>query len=275
VLREFTNIILPVFSAVVPALQKMGTSDYESHIVVEESDPNAPFLQLSNLVKVYPSAQGGVTALKGVSAEVGRGEFVGVLGRSGAGKSTLINMLTGVDKLNEGEIWMEGTPVHALNEDQVAFWRGRKVGVIYQSFELMPSLSLLDNVMLPMDFCDLYRRGESRERAMDLLRQVELQDHALKLPSAISGGQQQRVAIARALANDPPLIIADEPTGSLDSATAEIIIELFEGLVKEGKTIIMATHDHSMDERFTHTITLDDGILAEEKHAEQPEAQHA
>lgn len=270
--REFTSFILPALSAVVPALQKMGTSDYESHSVTEPPDPNAPFLRLSNLVKVYPSAQGGVTALKGVSAEIGRGEFVGILGRSGAGKSTLINMLTGVDKLNEGEIWMEGTPVHTLTEDQIAFWRGKKVGVIYQSFELMPSLSLLDNVMLPMDFCDLYRRGESRERAMDLLRQVELQDHAFKLPSAISGGQQQRVAIARALANNPPLIIADEPTGSLDSVTAEIITELFENLVKDGKTVILATHDHSLDARFTHTLTLDDGMLADENHASQAEA---
>jgi len=275
VLREITSIFLPALSAVAPVLQKLGAPDFESHVVTEPPDPNAPFLRLSNLVKIYPSAQGGVTALKGVSAEVGRGEFVGILGRSGAGKSTLINMLTGVDRLNEGEIWMEGTPVHSLNEDQVAFWRGNKVGVIYQSFELMPSLSLLDNVMLPMDFCDLYRRGESRERAMELLRQVELQDHALKLPSAISGGQQQRVAIARALANNPPLIIADEPTGSLDSATAEIIVELFEKLVDEGKTVILATHDHSLDDRFTHTLTLDDGIVTEEKHAGSVEEQHA
>ena len=202
-----------------------------------------------------------MTALKGVSADFGRGEFVGVIGRSGAGKSTLVNMIAGVDRLTSGEVWVDGTPVHALNEDEMALWRGQNVGVVYQSFELMPTLSLVDNVMLPMDFCGLYKGRQSVERAVGLLTQVGLEDHVHKPPSRISGGQQQRVAIARALANDPPIVVADEPTGNLDSTTAGEIFEIFDGLVARGKTIIMVTHDQTLAERVSRVLRIVDGEI--------------
>jgi len=218
-------------------------------------------VRLRDVVKRYPTAGGGLTALKGVSADFGRGEFVGVIGRSGAGKSTLVNMITGVDRLTSGEVWVDGTPVHALNEDEMALWRGRNVGVVYQSFELMPTLSLVDNVMLPMDFCGLYKGRQSVERAVGLLTQVGLGDHVHKPPSRISGGQQQRVAIARALANDPPIVVADEPTGNLDSATAGEIFEIFDGLVAQGKTIIMVTHDETLAGRVSRVLRIADGEI--------------
>jgi putative ABC transport system ATP-binding protein len=171
-------------------------------------------------------------------------------------------MLTGVDHLSAGEVWMDDLPIHTLDENKLALWRGRNLGIIYQSFYLMPSISLLQNVMLPMDVCGLYRRGESEARALELLRMVELEDHAHKLPSAISGGQQQRIAIARALANDPPIIVADEPTGRLDSATAETIFQIFSRLVQQGRTILMVTHDRSLSQRVARTLRMVDGELA-------------
>jgi putative ABC transport system ATP-binding protein len=170
-------------------------------------------------------------------------------------------MLTGVDILTSGEVWVGDTAVHMLNENDIALWRGKNIGVVYQSFELLPSISLLDNVLLPMDFCGLYKPRQSVERATHLLRQVGLEAHIHKPPTRISGGQQQRVAIARALANDPPIIVADEPTGNLDSATAEEILELFERLVEQGKTIVMVTHDHSLAERFTRVLHIADGQM--------------
>jgi putative ABC transport system ATP-binding protein len=173
-------------------------------------------------------------------------------------------MITGVDHLSQGEVWVNDTPVHALSENQLAQWRGKNLGIIYQSFYLMPTLSLLHNVMLPMDFSGLFHPQRSAERGRGLLRQMELEDHAGKLPSAISGGQQQRVAIARALANDPPIIIADEPTGRLDSTTAETIFRVFEALVEQGKTILMVTHDHSLARRVSRTIHLADGQISAE-----------
>jgi putative ABC transport system ATP-binding protein len=218
-------------------------------------------LRLQDVVKKYPSPSGEFTALKGVTAVFGQGEFVGIIGKSGAGKSTLVNMMTGVDTLTSGEIWFEDTPVHQLNEDQKALWRGRSVGIVYQTFQLMPTLSLLDNVLLPMEFCGLYQPKISEERARRLLEAVELQDHLNKKPSAISGGQQQRAAIARALANDPPVIIADEPTGNLDSNTAETIFQLFRKLVQQGKTVIVVSHDRSLEQRVSRIITIADGEL--------------
>ena len=171
---------------------------------------------MRGVIKDYEGPTGSFRALKGIDLEIQPGEFLAVVGKSGAGKTTLINMLTGVDHLTGGEVWIDGLPVHELDENRLALWRGRKMGIIYQSFYLMPTLSLLANVLLPMDFCGLYQGKRSAERGLDLLRQVDLEDHAHKLPSTISGGQQQRVAIARALANDPPIIVADEPTGRLD-----------------------------------------------------------
>ena len=227
-----------------------------------EPDRHAPpLLKLRGVVKIYPSAAGGFQALKGIDLDVYPGEFVAIIGKSGAGKSTLVNMITGVDRLSAGEVWAGDVAVHQLNENQLARWRGRNVGMIYQSFYLMPTLSLLDNVMLPMDMSGIYRGRKSVERALELLRQVGLEEHAYKLPAAISGGQQQRVAIARALANDAALIVADEPTGRLDSLTAETIYEIFSGLVQAGKTIIMVTHDESLARRVSRCLYVADGEI--------------
>jgi putative ABC transport system ATP-binding protein len=225
---------------------------------------NVPLISLRNVVKCYKTNSGEFRALKGISANFYAGEFVCIVGRSGAGKSTLVNMITGVDHLSSGEVWVNDVPVHKLNENQVALWRGRSLGIVYQSFRLMPSLNLLDNIMLPMDFCGLYDRKKSPERAMALLTEVELEDHAFKPPSAVSGGQQQRVAIARALANDPPILVADEPTGRLDSTTAEIIICMFEKLSSQGKLVIMVTHDTSVLRRATRSLIIQDGEIIQD-----------
>jgi putative ABC transport system ATP-binding protein len=220
-----------------------------------------PLIRLRNLVKVYETPAGDCAALKGIDATIFRGEFVGIIGKSGAGKSTLVNMLSGIDHLTSGEVEVDGVRVHELDEDRMAIWRGRNVGVVFQSFELMPQLSLLDNVMLPMDFCGQYKPRNSLQRARQLLTQVGLEEHMQKPPTRISGGQQQRVAIARALANDPPIIVADEPTGNLDSVTAEEILQLFEELVRQGKTIIMVTHDESLRVRFSRVVEISDGQI--------------
>jgi putative ABC transport system ATP-binding protein len=219
---------------------------------------------MRRVVKNYKTAAGDFPALKGVDLDIQAGEFIGILGKSGAGKTTLINLLTAVDHLSAGEIWVDGVGVHNLNENQAAAWRGRNLGVVYQSFQLMPTLSLLHNITLPMDFSNQYRRSSSLQLAKELLRAVELEDHAHKLPSAISGGQQQRVAIARALANDPSIIVADEPTGRLDSVTAETIFQIFERLVQQGKTIIMVTHDATFFQRFSRIAWIADGQITSE-----------
>ncbi len=223
--------------------------------------PVTSLIRLREVVKVYKSNAAEFAALKGINLDVYPGEFVAITGKSGAGKTTLINMLTGVDRLTSGEVWVGGVSVHQMSESQLTLWRGRNMGIIYQSFHLMPNLSLVDNVLLPMDFCGLYQGHESAKRALELLTQVELESHAYKSPSAISGGQQQRVAIARAMANDPPIIIADEPTGRLDSVTAETIFEIFLSLVKKGKTILMVTHDRSLAKRATRTLEIADGEI--------------
>jgi putative ABC transport system ATP-binding protein len=220
-----------------------------------------PIINLRGVEKVYQSSTGGFRALKGIDLDIYPGEFVAIIGKSGAGKTTLINMITGVDRQTNGEIWVNGLPIHKMNDAQLALWRGRNLGIIYQAFYLMPTLSLLDNVMLPMDFCGLFNSRQSPARARDLLFSLGLQDHLFKLPSAISGGQQQRVAIARALANDPQLLVADEPTGRLDSATAESIFQIFRDLVKNGKTILMVTHDHSVSRRVSRVLTIADGLI--------------
>jgi putative ABC transport system ATP-binding protein len=227
-----------------------------------------PLIRLGNVTKVFKTKAGDFKALKGIHLEVQSGEFLGIIGKSGAGKTTLVNVVTGVDHLTAGEVWVNGVAVHNLGENELALWRGHNLGIIYQSFYLMPTLSLLDNVMLPMDFCGLYQRRESIERAMQLLQEVELEEHAYKLPSAISGGQQQRVAIARALANDPPLIIADEPTGRLDSVTAEVIFRIFSRLIQEGKTILMVTHDQSLAQRVSRVVRIADGAVTSDDRIE-------
>ena len=227
----------------------------------QDGQREEPLIRVRDLVKAYKSSAGDFPALKRINMDVYPGEFLGILGKSGAGKTTLVNMITGVDHLTSGEVWVNSTSVHQLNENRLARWRGRNLGIVYQSFHLMPSLTLLDNVMLPMDLSGTYQRRSSQTRALDLLRQVELEDHAFKLPSAISGGQQQRVAIARALANDPPILIADEPTGRLDSSTAETIFHIFLDLVTQGKTILMVTHDNSLARRVSRTLRIADGVI--------------
>lgn len=242
---------------------------------------SSPLIELNDVVKVYSTAAGDFTALKGISAQVQKGEFLGVIGKSGAGKSTMLNMITGVDDITTGEVIVRTNGVennvHQLDEDELALWRGKTMGIVFQSFQLLPMLTLIENITLPMDLCGLYRPRRSRARALELLEMVELEEHAYKLPAFISGGQQQRVAIARALANDPPILIADEPTGSLDSVTADNIFNVFEKLVTEqGKTIIMVTHDKSIAPRFSRTLRIVDGELAdpveEEESASEPVA---
>jgi putative ABC transport system ATP-binding protein len=228
-----------------------------------QPDPTTPsIIQLKDVCKDYPTPGGPFRALSHISLQVKPGEFLAIQGKSGAGKTTLVNMITGIDRLTTGEVWVDGVSVHTMPDGQRSRWRGKNVGVIYQSFHLLPMLSLIENVMLPMDLCGTYQTKPSRKRAVDLLCEVELEDHANKLPSQISGGQQQRVAIARALANDPELIVADEPTGRLDSITAGIIFDIFLALVGQGKTIVLVTHDPGIATVAHRVILLRDGELA-------------
>ena len=227
--------------------------------------PEEPMIDVRNLVKRFAVGEGEVTVLKDISFQVNRGEFLSIVGPSGSGKSTLINMFTGIDRPSEGEIEVGGTKIDEMNEGQLARWRGQNLGLVFQFFQLLPALSLVDNVILPMDFADKFDRKERRERAMDLLDTVGLAEHAQKLPSMVSGGQQQRAAIARALANDPPLIVGDEPTGNLDSASSERMVELFFQLVEEGKTLIMVTHDQEIARRTPRMIEIADGEIVRDE----------
>ena len=230
---------------------------------------NTSLIEITNLSKTYSTAAGDFPALKNINLTVNKGEFLGVVGKSGAGKSTLLNMINRVDELSTGEVLVNSNggrvSVHRLTEDEKALWRGQTMGVIYQSFQLLPMLTLVENITLPMDLAGNFKPRESREKAMELLRLVEIEEHAEKLPALISGGQQQRVAIARALANDPDILVADEPTGSLDSVTADHIFDVFSRLASErGKTIVMVTHDMGLKSRFTRCLTLADGELQDE-----------
>ena len=222
-----------------------------------------PIVDLRQVVKKYEGLAGDVVALKGIDLQVYPGEFLVITGKSGAGKTTLVNMITGLDRSTGGEIWVSGTPVHRLGLERAARWRGRTVGVVFQSFELLPTLTVLRNVMLPMDFAHMYSIGQRQKRAMHLLEQMEIAEHARKLPSGVSGGQQQRVAIARAMANDPPILVADEPTGSLDSVTADAVLRVFEELADQGKTILLVTHDEDIKRRATRAIKISDGEIGE------------
>lgn len=226
-----------------------------------QNHPSAALIRLAQVSKDFPTPAGPFRALKEVNLEIWPGEFVAIIGKSGAGKTTLVNLITGVDFATSGEVTVGGARLNQMNETQLSQWRGRNLGVVYQTFHLLPGLSLLDNVMLPMDFCNNYRKRQSRAYAMDLLRQVGLEEHARKHPAEISGGQQQRVAIARALANDPAMIMADEPTGRLDSLTAEAIFKIFEQLVRQGKTIVMVTHDQGLVKRVSRTLQMVDGKI--------------
>ncbi len=225
------------------------------------SSTASPLIELHSVVKVYNSLAGSVNALNGIDLQIFQGEFIVVTGKSGSGKTTLVNMLTGLDRSTSGEIWVNGEPLHKFGSEKAAKLRGKTMGVVFQSFELLPTLTVLQNVMLPMDFAWRYSRWEQRKRAMSLLEQVDIADHAKKLPTALSGGQQQRLSIARAMANDPAILVADEPTGSLDSSTATAVIDIFEGLVQQGRTVFMVTHDKDIAKRGSRVIKLSDGEI--------------
>ncbi len=216
-------------------------------------------IDLRHIVKVYETPAGSFTALKDINIQVKGGEFVAVIGKSGSGKSTLINMMTGIDRPTQGEVYMAGTGIHDFSETQVARWRGRNLGVIFQFFQLLPTLSLIENVMLPMELVGNYTPQERRERGEHLLELVGLEDKIHKLPAMVSGGQQQRAAIARSLANDPPILVGDEPTGNLDTKTADAIFRIFEDFVAQGRTMLMVTHDRDLAGRVSRVIYIADG----------------
>ena len=219
-------------------------------------------IDLRGVVKDYVTDAGAFRALDTIDLQVDPGEFVAVVGRSGCGKSTLMNMITGIDRPTSGSLVVGGTNLSVLGESRMAQWRGRTVGVIFQFFQLLPTLTAVENVMLPMDFCGGFPARERHARALELLARVGVPEQADKLPSTLSGGQQQRVAIARALANDPPLIVADEPTGNLDSATGAEVFGLFAQLVAEGRTIVVVTHERDTVTGAARTVTLADGCVA-------------
>jgi len=225
---------------------------------------NDALIKMCNVVKTFKNAAGEFTVLHGIDLTIRRGDFVAIVGKSGSGKSTLLNMITGIDHPSSGQVVIDGTDIYRLTESQRSLWRGKNLGIIFQFFQLLPMLTLLENVMLPMDYVGLYDFDERPERAMELLEMVGLKEQAHTLPLAVSTGQQQAAAIARALATDPPLLVADEPTGNLDSRAAEAIIDLFEELVNNGKTIVMVTHDPSLTARTSRTVTISDGILINE-----------
>jgi putative ABC transport system ATP-binding protein len=223
-------------------------------------------IEVRNVVKKFPVGDTEITVLRGISFDVGRGEFLSIVGPSGNGKSTLLNMITGIDRPSEGEVVVLGGEVHKMGENRLARWRGENVGIIFQFFQMLPSLTLLNNVILPMDLAGRYSPKERRERAMHLLDTVGLADQAQKLPGMVSGGQQQRAAIARALANEPPLLVADEPTGNLDTASARMVFDLFGQLVDEGVTILMVTHDKELASQVPRRIEIVDGHIARDEY---------
>ncbi|MBN1669299.1 MAG: ABC transporter ATP-binding protein [Anaerolineales bacterium] len=228
-------------------------------------DKSVNLVELRQVVKSYHTPAGDFIALNGVDLDVPSGGFLSIIGKSGSGKSTLINMVTGIDRPTAGEVVIANVPVHRLNEEQIAIWRGMSVGVIFQFFQLLPTLTAVENVMLAMDYGDKYPRSERPERALQLLEHMDVAQYAHELPAALSGGEQQRVAIARSLANDPVIIAADEPTGNLDSKSTERVIMLFEELADDGKTILMVTHDNDLARRALRTLVLADGEIVAER----------
>jgi putative ABC transport system ATP-binding protein len=252
-----------------PRLRRAGRGAGQSRLL--ENRTAAPagnggdyLVELRQVVKTYTGPAGAFTALHQVDLQVEAGEFVAIVGKSGSGKSTLINLITGIDRPSAGQVYVGGTALNRLGEGQLATWRGRAVGLVFQFFQLLPALSVVENVMLPMDFGGVYAPDERYARALARLEEVEMASYAGRLPSALSGGQQQRAAIARALANDPPLLVADEPTGNLDSRTAAAVFRLFERLAAEGKTILMVTHDDDLAKRAGRTVVIADGRIVGE-----------
>ena len=224
----------------------------------------SPIIDLRDVHKYYKTAIGDLHALNSIDLQINEAEFVSIIGKSGSGKSTLLNMITGIDRPTSGEVYVNGMAVHELNENRMARWRGKNLGVVFQFFQLLPTISVIENTMLPMDFCHTFPMRQREKRALELLEMVELAEHAYKLPTTLSGGQQQRVAIARALANDPPIVIADEPTGNLDSKSADNVFELFRNLVGQGKTMIIVTHDSGLAKRTDRTALITDGEIVNE-----------
>lgn len=233
---------------------------------MSEQSSHESIIEVDSLVKSFPVGDTEITILKGISFKVDKGEFVSVVGPSGNGKSTLLNMITGIDRPSGGEVTVIGHQVHKMSENALARWRGANVGIIFQFFQMLPALTLLNNVILPMDLAKKYKPRKRRERAMHLLDIVGLADQANKLPGMVSGGQQQRAAIARALANDPPLLIADEPTGNLDTASARMVFDLFRELTTEGKTMLMVTHDKELAQQVPRKIEIMDGHIARDEY---------
>jgi putative ABC transport system ATP-binding protein len=224
----------------------------------------APVIALRAVAKTFPSPAGAFTALADVSLTIDRGEFVVVVGPSGSGKSTLLGLLAGIDRPTRGEVLVDGTAVHTLSERAITAWRGRAVGIVFQFFQLLPTLTGAENVMLPMDFCGTWPARERRPRALTLLDRLGVADQADKLPATMSGGQQQRVAVARALANQPAVLLADEPTGNLDSRTAGALLDLLAGLARDGQTVVMVTHERAAIGLASRTVTLADGRIVDD-----------
>jgi putative ABC transport system ATP-binding protein len=220
-----------------------------------------PIIELRGVTKRFETAAGSFVALNQVDLAIPNGAFTAIYGKSGSGKSTLLNMIAGIDRPTTGEVVVAGTALTSLTESRTAVWRGKTLGVVFQFFQLLPTLTVAENVMLPMDFCSTYPFRQRRPRAMALLERMGLQAQGDKLPSALSGGEQQRVALCRALANDPPIIIADEPTGNLDSKTASSVMHLFGDLAKEGKTVVMVTHERNGVPGLNRRIALTDGVI--------------
>ncbi len=218
-------------------------------------------IQLQGLNKTYETPAGAFAALRGVDLTIDSGEFVAIVGKSGSGKSTLLNMVGGIDRPTAGSVNVGGASIEGMSENQLARWRGRHVGLVFQFFQLLPTLTVAENVMLPMDFSSVFPPAERRARATRLLERVGVADQADKLPSALSGGQQQRVAIARALANEPPVILADEPTGNLDSVTARDVLDLLRGMASAGTTVVIATHEREIAGVVDRTVHIADGTV--------------
>jgi len=237
----------------------MRASQTQKQLARSNSNEVHPLIQMLGIEKVYKTGAGDFIALNDINLTFYSGEFVGIIGKSGSGKSTLANMITGIDHPTRGSVVVQGETISSMDESTMSIWRGNNLGIVFQFFQLLPMLTLLENVLLPMDFCNKFTPPQREERAYELLKMVELEEYANKLPNMTSGGQQQTTAIARALANDPPILIADEPTGNLDSRTAETVFELFCKLADQGKTIIMVTHDPALAARTNRLVEIHDG----------------
>lgn len=244
-----------------PLMPNGAVAGKETRPAAPANSAPKPIVEVNNVIKSFPVGDTTVTILKGISLTVQPGEFVAIVGPSGNGKSTLLNMITGIDRPSSGEVFVTRQPLHTMTENQMAIWRGEHLGIIFQFFQMLPSLSLIQNIILPMEFAGNYTRQERQERAIGLLELVGLADQANKLPSMVSGGQQQRAAIARSLANDPPMIVADEPTGNLDAKTANEVFNIFYKLVESGKTMLMVTHDRELASRIPRMIEVVNGLI--------------